>query len=45
MGAVAMSTMLERLQRPNQPVRDILVRTELIVRSSSGMPPSEGVMN
>jgi len=45
MGAVAMTTMLERLRRPNQPVRDVLVRTELIVRSSSGMPPGNPVMN
>ncbi len=36
-GSVAMSAMLERLRRPNQPVRDILVRTELIVRSSTVM--------
>lgn len=35
-GAAAMTTMLERLRRPHQPVRDVLVRTELIVRSSSG---------
>jgi len=36
LGAVAMQAMLERLRRPNQPVRDILVRTELIVRGSTG---------
>ena len=36
-GAVAMATMLDRLRRPNQPVRDVLVRTELIVRNSTGM--------
>ena len=35
-GNVAMTTMLERLRHPNQPVRDVLVRTELIVRRSSG---------
>jgi DNA-binding LacI/PurR family transcriptional regulator len=38
-GAVAMATMLDRLRRPNQPIRDILVRTELVVRNSTGMPP------
>jgi DNA-binding LacI/PurR family transcriptional regulator len=35
-GAVAMEVMLERLKRPNQSVIDVLVRTELIVRSSCG---------
>jgi GntR family transcriptional regulator of arabinose operon len=34
-GAVAMSTMLERLRQPNQPTRDILVRTELVIRNST----------
>ena len=38
-GAVAMATMLDRLRRPNQPVRDVLVRTDLIVRNSTGMTP------
>jgi DNA-binding LacI/PurR family transcriptional regulator len=32
-----MATMLDRLRRPNQPVRDILVRTELVIRNSTGM--------
>jgi GntR family transcriptional regulator, arabinose operon transcriptional repressor len=36
-GAVAMSTMLERLKFPERPVRDVLVRCELIVRASCGM--------
>jgi DNA-binding LacI/PurR family transcriptional regulator len=36
-GSVAMATMLDRLRRPNQPVRDVLVRAELVVRSSTGM--------
>jgi DNA-binding LacI/PurR family transcriptional regulator len=36
-GAVAMSTMLDRLSLPNHPVRDVLVRCELIVRGSCGM--------
>jgi GntR family transcriptional regulator of arabinose operon len=39
-GAVAMSTMLDRLLRPDHPVRDVLVRCELVVRNSSGMPAS-----
>jgi GntR family transcriptional regulator of arabinose operon len=38
-GAAAMATMLDRLRNPSQPVRDILVRTELIIRNSTGMPP------
>jgi DNA-binding LacI/PurR family transcriptional regulator len=32
-----MATMLERLRRPTQPVRDVLVRTELVVRDSTGV--------
>jgi GntR family transcriptional regulator of arabinose operon len=39
-GAVAMSTMPDRLLRPDHPVRDVLVRCELVVRNSSGMPAS-----
>ena len=39
LGAVAMSTMLERIERPDNPVRDVLVRSELIVRASTGMVP------
>jgi DNA-binding LacI/PurR family transcriptional regulator len=35
-GAVAMETMLERLRQPGHPVRDVLVRCELVVRSSCG---------
>jgi GntR family transcriptional regulator of arabinose operon len=35
-GAVAMSTMLDRLSFPKQPVRDVLVRCDLIVRASCG---------
>jgi len=35
-GAVAMETMLERLRQPGRPVRDVLVRSELVVRSSCG---------
>ncbi|MGD0647928.1 MAG: GntR family transcriptional regulator [Acidobacteriaceae bacterium] len=36
MGAVAMATMLERVESPGLPVKDVLVRFELIVRASSG---------
>ncbi|ADW70988.1 GntR family transcriptional regulator [Granulicella tundricola] len=40
MGTVAMGIMMDRLNRPDHPVRDVLVKSELIVRSSSGMPQS-----
>ena len=35
-GAIAMSTMLERLQAPARPARDILVQFDLVVRQSCG---------
>lgn len=35
-GAVAMATMLERLEHPELPVRDVLVPTRLVVRRSCG---------
>jgi GntR family transcriptional regulator of arabinose operon len=35
-GAVAMSTMLDRLSIPTHPVRDVLVRCEMIIRGSCG---------
>jgi DNA-binding LacI/PurR family transcriptional regulator len=35
-GMAAMSTMLERLEHPDLPVRDILVPTRLVVRKSCG---------
>ena len=35
-GAVAMATMLERLERPKLPVRDVLVTVRLVVRGSCG---------
>jgi DNA-binding LacI/PurR family transcriptional regulator len=35
-GAVAMATMLERLEHPELPVRDVLVPTKLVVRRSCG---------
>ena len=40
-GAVAMSTMLDRLDRPTRPARDILVHFDLIVRASCGARPSQ----
>ncbi len=35
-GAVAMATMLERLEHPELPIRDVLVPTRLVVRKSCG---------
>jgi DNA-binding LacI/PurR family transcriptional regulator len=35
-GAVAMATMLQRVHRPSHPVRDVLVRCDLVVRASTG---------
>jgi DNA-binding LacI/PurR family transcriptional regulator len=35
-GAVAMATMLERIEHPELPVRDVLVPTRLVVRRSCG---------
>jgi len=34
-GAVAMAVMLDRIENPSRPVRDVLVRCELIVRAST----------
>ncbi len=34
-GVVAMETMLQRLQQPDLPVRDVMVKCELVVRESS----------
>ena len=36
MGAIAVSTMLERLRQPRLPARDILLNFELVVRDSCG---------
>ncbi|QMV18617.1 GntR family transcriptional regulator [Granulicella sp. 5B5] len=36
-GIVAMDMMLERLRQPEMPVREVLVRCELVVRESCGM--------
>ena len=35
-GAVAMSAMLERIEHPNLPTRDILLQTSLVIRKSCG---------
>lgn len=40
-GAVAMSTMLERLANPELPTRDVLLNCRLVIRKSCGDPPSE----
>ena len=37
-GAVSMAVMLDRVANPSQPVKDVLVRCELVVRASSGGP-------
>ena len=34
-GAAAMALMLDRLKRPDQAVRDVLIRTELVIRAST----------
>jgi len=36
LGAVAMATMLDRLEHPELPVRDVLVATKLVIRRSCG---------
>lgn len=38
-GAAAMSLMLERIERPNMPTRDVLLDCEMIVRQSCGTLP------
>lgn len=38
-GAVAMATMLERLEHPDLPIRDVLVPVRLVVRRSCGSQP------
>jgi DNA-binding LacI/PurR family transcriptional regulator len=35
-GAMAIATMLQRLERPDQPTRDILLQTKTVVRRSCG---------
>lgn len=44
-GAVAMATMLERLEHPELPVRDVLVPTRLVVRRSCGTHLAETPRN
>ncbi len=39
-GSVAMSTMLERIEHPNLPTRDILLQTSLVIRKSCGASPA-----
>ena len=39
-GAAAMAVMLDRLKRPDQAVRDVLIRTELVIRASTMDPAS-----
>lgn len=41
LGAAAMTMMLSRLERPDQPVKDVLVRFDLVIRASSGGPGRE----
>jgi DNA-binding LacI/PurR family transcriptional regulator len=42
-GAAAFAAMLDRVTRPDLPVRDILLQTELIVRRSCGAAGAEDV--
>ncbi len=42
-GAVAMATMLERLEHPDLPVRDVLVPVRLVIRRSCGAHLRAGV--
>lgn len=44
-GATAMAVMLDRLERPSRPARDILVQFDLVVRESCGThrKPSSGI--
>ena len=37
-GAAAMAVMLDRLKRPDQAVRDVLIRSELVIRASTVDP-------
>jgi GntR family transcriptional regulator, arabinose operon transcriptional repressor len=42
-GAVAMATMLERLEHPKLPVRDVLVPVRLVIRRSCGAHLRAGI--
>jgi DNA-binding LacI/PurR family transcriptional regulator len=39
-GAMAIATMLQRLEKPDLPTRDILLQTKTVLRSSCGTHPS-----
>jgi GntR family transcriptional regulator of arabinose operon len=41
LGAAAMAMMLARIERPDQPVKDVRVSFELVIRASSGGPSRE----
>jgi GntR family transcriptional regulator of arabinose operon len=46
-GSIAMSTMLERVEHPDLPTRDILLQTRLVIRKSCGAcvePPQHGAI-
>ncbi|MFC5863028.1 GntR family transcriptional regulator [Acidicapsa dinghuensis] len=45
LGAVAMATMLDRVAHPELPVRDVLVPTRLVVRSSCGAQSTSSAIN
>ena len=36
-GAMAMATMLQRIENPNLPTRDILLQTHTVIRKSCGI--------
>jgi GntR family transcriptional regulator, arabinose operon transcriptional repressor len=38
-GAMAMATMLQRLEKPDQPTRDVLLQTKTVIRRSCGTHP------
>jgi GntR family transcriptional regulator of arabinose operon len=41
-GEAAFRTMLERVERPDQPARDVLLKSHLVVRASTGGRPGPG---
>ncbi len=44
-GAAALSTMLDRLENPQRPTRDILLQTHTVVRQSCGSNPEQRSMS
>jgi DNA-binding LacI/PurR family transcriptional regulator len=44
-GSAAMATMLERIEHPELPIRDVLVPTRLVVRRSCGAHLGQGSAN